>query len=427
MNEPGRLAMLSPEERRALLAQLLRRKAGTAGSGAAAPAWPGLEAEVVLDAEIRRDDARSSWTTDPRSILLTGATGFVGAFLLRDLLRQTRAEVHCLVRAPDPEEAKKKLRQHLESYDAWRDAWNERIIPLVGDLASPRLGLSEARFERLADEIDTIYHNGAGVAFVRSYAALKPANVLGTHEILRLASRGVGKAVHYVSTLGVLGPLAGGRGRTLGEDEPLDHGRPLDGGYLQSKWVAEKLVALARSRGLPVAVYRPGWVTGESRTGAWNVNDFASPIFAVCVRLGVVPDLDIVLDMTPVDFVSHAITWLSTRSESIGKVFHLANPRPAHLRDVVEWTRSLGYTLQATPYADWRARLIALAESVADGRTRLLLNEWLPEEVGLPRFDVRKTLAALAGSPVACPPVQKGLLSVYYSRLVEQGMLPPPG
>ena len=150
---------------------------------------------------------------------------------------------------------------------------------------------------------------------------MKPANVLGTQEVLRLASLIRAKPVHYISTVSVFSSI-GEQTVIREEDEPDPpiSGSELPLGYAQSKWVAEKLVAEARSRGLPVSVYRPGRITGHSLTGVSSPDDFACRFIRGCVQLGAMPDWDGEVNFIPVDYASQAIVHLSMGRESTGKV-----------------------------------------------------------------------------------------------------------
>jgi nucleoside-diphosphate-sugar epimerase len=143
------------------------------------------------------------------------------------------------------------------------------VTAVAGDLAQARLGLSEVRFRELARSVDAIYHAGATVHYLRTYRALRASNVLGTEEVLRLAASERPKPLHHISSLAVFGRTD----HTVCEDTPLDRGCNLSDGYSQSKWVAEQLVVQARQVGIPVAIYRPGRLTGHSQTGASNAND----------------------------------------------------------------------------------------------------------------------------------------------------------
>lgn len=109
--------------------------------------------------------------------------------------------------------------------------------------------------------------------------------------------------------------------QVFSEQDSLEHDGILQSGYAQSKWVAEKLVAFASSRGLPVTIHRLGRITGNSKTGVWNTNDFMCSMIKCCIQLGSVPKIDGLVDMTPVDYISQAI-WQSKVAPAVqGRVF----------------------------------------------------------------------------------------------------------
>src|SRR5262249_26737337 len=192
------------------------------------PAQPGppLGDEVVLDEDIHPRGLPGPGLEPPEIVLLTGATGFVGAFLCAALLSTTRATVLCLVRAGNAAEGMERVRAALDSYGL-SGLGLERLRVVTGDLAQPLLGLADAEFAGLAEQVDAIYHCGAWVNFVRPYRALKATNVSGTEEILRLATRHKLKPVHYISTLAVLaGAVLRGPGSPRGGDPPPAPHRP---------------------------------------------------------------------------------------------------------------------------------------------------------------------------------------------------------
>ncbi len=251
-----------------------------------------LRAEAVLEPEIEPDRTDSGVATlqDARHVFLTGATGFLGAFLLDALLSRTNAEVYCLVR---PRKGKEHdpmdpVRANLQRYGLWESGRAGRIVPVAGDLGEPLLGMTEEDFDALAREMDVVIHNGAVVNMAYPYGALEPVNVGGTREVLRLACLHKTKPVHHVSTNGIFAP-----GTPLcGEDADLDAlAEAREDGYGQSKWVAEKLVWQAAERGLPVTVYRPGNISGHSTDGASNPRDFQGALIAESLRLGLAPHL----------------------------------------------------------------------------------------------------------------------------------------
>jgi amino acid adenylation domain-containing protein/thioester reductase-like protein len=407
--------------------------------GSAAPAERSrpldLKAEALLDPAIPAVPPPLV-ARQPAHIFLTGATGFLGAFLLAELLQQTDAHVHALVRADTPTQGQQRLKQTLKNYQLWDERWHSHITPILGDLALPRLGLSPTDFERLAAQIDVIYHNGALVNFVQPYQMLKAANVLGTQEVLRLAGTTRLKPVHFISTLSIFSPLAARGVATIREDQPLAHPEGLEGGYEQTKWVAERLINLAKERGIPVAVYRPGRITGHSQTGAGSTDDFFYRMLKGCIQLGSVPDAELPVDMVPVDYVARAIVFLSTQPASLGKAFHLTNPAPIAISDLVAWIRSFGYTLEQLPYETWQARLLNNAGQSDENALYPLLATFASASAGgetgpqqapvVPHFDCQNTVNGLRHSNIACPPVDTTLLNTYFTYFIRSGFLSAP-
>jgi amino acid adenylation domain-containing protein/thioester reductase-like protein len=384
-----------------------------------------LKAEAQLDADITAGDLTHEFS-EPKHILLTGATGFVGAFLLHDLLKRTTADVHCLLRANDTEQGLQKLKRNLNAYSLWDESFSHRIKPVTGDLGAPQLGLSGETFNELAREIDTIFHNGAMVNFVYPYAAHKAANVLGTKEILRLACRAKLKPVHHVSTLSILHNGDHDDGRVYRETDDIEETGAPFGGYAQSKWVAEKLVVQAGARGIPYAIYRPGLVSGHSETGAWNTDNMISSMTRACLLLGTAPDLEAAANIVPVDFVSAAIVHLSMKPENTARVFHLENPSPLHLDELLDWLSTEGFHPRRVPFEEWRAdlfRKVAFMENGGWEPYLPLIEEVEEKQIFLPRIDLSRTLAALEGSGITCPPVDGKLLSTYLNAFIAHGLI----
>jgi thioester reductase-like protein len=431
------LASLSPAAKRMLLAKLLWQKAGKAlhNVDRLAVNVTTLSDEVRLDRAITPGTQSAELTDRPRHILLTGATGFLGSFLLRELLDRTAAEVHCLVRAKSIEAGRVRLRQTLQTYSLWHDGLEGRIVPVPGDLGEPTLGVSAAVSADLAATIDVIYHSGAFVNWIFPYERLKAPNVLGTEEILRLATRVRIKPVHFVSSLGVF-PLLNPSGEVtvIREEDTLDHSGSLYGGYLQSKWVADKLVMEARSRGLPISIYRPGLITGHSETGAWNTGDFMSRMLKSWIELQGAPEFAYdETDMTPVDYISKAIVHLSGRRDAIGKTFHIANHRRVQLGALADWMRGFGYPLRRVPYDSWVTELLGRATSREDAVSSLvplfslsITGEASSIMKSLPQFDCENTLAGLEGTAIQCSPIDDRVLGNYFSRFISDGFVAPP-
>ncbi len=391
-------------------------------------------AETRLDAEIQPDISTldEARITDPAVVFLTGATGFLGAFLLAELLRQTRAQVYCLVRATTAEEGWQRLQQTLKKYELWHEKIaSERITPILGDLALPRLGLSEEQFQMLAHDIDVIYHNGAMMNLVYPYAELKAANVEATKDVIRLACAVRLKPIHYISTLSVFLTNSAIKHRVIDEDTPLD---PFDDliqqGYAQSKWIAEKILEHARKRNVPVTIYRPATVSGHSQTGVWNTDDVVCSLLKGCIQLGKAPSREHVqVYLTPVDYVSRTIVHLSQQPTSAGRVFHLVNPTPSQWNEIMDWVKAFGYPLERLSYQAWQAALIPLATAHAqENALSHLLPVYLetePDRDEPQSFDCQRTSDALAGTSISCPPTAS-LLETYFTYFIRTGFLSKP-
>jgi thioester reductase-like protein len=379
-----------------------------------------LALEARLDPSIAPSPAAQPPAATLKCVFLTGATGFLGAFLLHDLLRECDVRIICLVRnVLTEQEGFGMLRDNLLRYGRWDDSFESRIIPLIGDLSQPLLGLSEQAFDELSSSADVIYHNGAWVNMVRPYHVLKASNVEAVKDILRLACRVKIKPVHYVSTISVF--FSSGKERdTVIRESAWPDPEQLQGGYIQTKWVAEQLIRQAGERGLPVAIYRPGIIMGDSKTGVTNSKDLASMLIKGSYKLGLSPDKHTRMNILPVDYVSRGIAVISQHPDAAGKVFHLTNPSSTPLEQVLQWAGDFARKVAVVPYKQWRYELVQRAKQGIENDLIALLPFFPAEDLDQfeQQVDCTNTLNILAQSDIVCPMIDEPLIRTYAEYLL---------
>ncbi|HEY1625017.1 MAG TPA: amino acid adenylation domain-containing protein [Streptosporangiaceae bacterium] len=399
----------------ALAAWLWRQLSGAVPSSA--PVLD-LYAEAVLPDHI----TPSAAVGDPRDVMLTGATGFVGAFLARELVTATSATVHCVVRAADHATAAKRVQRALEEYGLWTEQVAARIRAWAGDLSQPLLGLSPAEFDQLALAADAVYHVGAQVNAILPYGELSAANAGGTREALELAARHRPSAFHHVSTIEVFA----GAG-FYPEDAPAGPAEELRGGYAQTKWVAERLVSQAAERGLPAAIYRLPRILGDTKTGACQTRDLLWQVVKGCVQAGAVPDAGGALfHVAPADWAARALVELSRNSPVPGAAYHIAGEQRIGFGMLTGYLRSAGYRLREYPLDQWAAIIREHPGNAAAPALDVFLAEVTGHGWSQVQLGTDATTRALGPAFPPCPDLSPALFATYLHHFTSTGYLPAP-
>ncbi|HCU49763.1 MAG TPA: hypothetical protein DGG94_08185 [Micromonosporaceae bacterium] len=294
-----------------------------------------FRADAVLPPDLVPAPARTAPV--PPTVILTGATGFVGAHLLAEL----PGRIICPVRG-DASRLVKAL-----------DRWQVKVPGLAERVRVVSLDLAQSfTFD---EHVDAIYHSAATVSVVRGYSSMRPVNVDATLALLRLAATR-GAAFHHISTLAVA------------------NGSLVDG-YQQSKWVAEELVHQAFSRGLVGGIYRLGRVAGSTSTAIVNPDDLVWRILRAGLPRGVLPALDIAEVWTPVDIVAQAIA-----SHSLSQSVHNLGST-LRLGDVWKWCRDYGYSFRTVPPGQWASAIRSSGPVGDDVEATLAFFDGPPVEV----------------------------------------------
>lgn len=297
----------------------------------------------------------------PSSILLTGATGFLGAHLLNDLCCFSEARIYCLIRANNSKEAVERLNVILKKY-ALNEAINsKKVNVIVGDIAKPLLGLDQKTFDKLSTDVDSIYHCAAHVHHIYNYKKLYSANVFSTLELLKLATNKKDKHIHYISTLATAKNYLDSNNYIIEDFLDIDkiNLQSPDSGYTQTKSLSELLLSQANSRGIKVSIYRPSWITGHSKTGVFAPdNNHLFLLLKGCIQMGYIPKLSATFNFVPVDFISRLIAQISLNTEKIvSKVFNLANPFTLELDELIDYMIAYGYKVKKVSSEEWRLQL----------------------------------------------------------------------
>ncbi|OAL75151.1 polyketide synthase [Trichophyton violaceum] len=311
----------------------------------------------VLDSSFQFENITQhplSCLNTPKAVFVTGPTGFVGAFMVHEFLKRGIA-VYCLIRSNNLNQAQERMTQTLREYDLWNPEYAPLIHPIIGDLSQPLLGLREDMFDELADVVDAIIHSGALVDWMRPLEDYIGPNILGTHEILRLASHGRGKAVHFISTISTL-PIHLGYGLT-----------ELDGeyGYGTSKYLAERMIVAARFRGAVASSYRLPFVAASGTNGRFRLDrgDFLNNLVMGSLDLGAFPSLNATLSsVLPVDYLCSTIAMIITEDQGrIGEDYDFVNPHAPTFDTFFGFMGAASGNLEVLPFSQWHCRALEYA------------------------------------------------------------------
>lgn len=367
-----------------------------------------------------------------RKILVTGVTGFLGAFILAKVLSYPDTSAVCIVRAKDSASALERVKKAAVNHQVWKDDWEGRIEAVCGDLGQERLGLSTQDWDRLAQETDTVIHNGALVHWVYPYQQLRAANVLGTLWAMRLATQTKPKSFHFVSSTSVLDTAHYvNLSEAVSETDDLEGSRTgLESGYGQSKWAAEKLIMEARNRGMPATIIRPGYILGHSKSGVTNSDDFIWRLLKGCVELGYIPSIANVVNCCSVDYVAAVVgaaAYYDDQSTKLGVMQVTHHPATFTFNDLFGTLSTYGYVVKQTEYIDWRNKLMDFTLQSQDHSLFPLLHfvlDDLPTSTKSAQLDDSHTQAVLANEGITCPPMGNDLLGLYYAYLIKAGFFP---
>jgi fatty acid CoA ligase FadD9 len=401
--------IISPTSDLAKLATYVDAERISTGRRPTAAGLHGADATTIAASDLRLerfiDEATLSAASDlpapspeVRTVLLTGATGYLGRFLALEWLQRLSHDggrVIALVRGTDAESAYRRLERAFDTGDQtllaeFRRLAAEHLEVIPGDIAEAGLGVDLRTWERLALDVDLIVHPGALVNHKLPYAQLFGPNVVGTAEVIRLALSHRIKPVTYLSTvavaLGVPDLIEDGDIRAISPRRPVDDSYA--NGYANSKWAGEVLLREAHDlAGLPVSVFRSDMILAHNRfAGQVNVPDAFTRLLISVLSTGLAPRSFYAADGTrprahypglPVDFVAAAVTAVGARAVDGFRSYDVMNPHDdgVSLDVFIDWLIEDGAAItRIDGYADWLARFEAALNALPeDQRQRSVL------------------------------------------------------
>lgn len=349
------------------LATLLARRGARSGHSSTLLAQPQQLLDDVHAAGVLLEhlpEPPHAMVTGGKQVFLTGATGWVGAHALADLLRTTDARVTCLVRAENAAAARVRLLQALQAYGLQMDSSHgDRVVAIAGDLRQPRLGLSNATWHVLARDMGCVVHLAASVGVLQGYALHRPHNVLALHGLLELAASVVTKSIVFLSPMAVCRRHFGGALHVQADECIHEAPQGLVTGYAQSKWVGEQILWDAARRGIPVRIYRCSHALPPASGAAGKANDSYTTVLQLGRLVDAIPDWpQAQLHGLPVDRLCQWMLEdaLGHRRESA--IVHLEQMNPPALRAVLlELVRDrTGKVVPEVPISVWQQRCLQM-------------------------------------------------------------------
>ncbi|RKU41013.1 putative NRPS-like protein biosynthetic cluster [Coniochaeta pulveracea] len=313
-----------------------------------------------LDAKYQTADPAALSPKSKTTVFVTGATGFLGSYIVKDLLERENVHVIAHIRgAKGIPAALERVQNSLRGY-------------------GPRLGLDDDSWKMVGDAADVVIHNGALVHWVKQYKHLERSNVLSTIDTLRLCNQGKPKLFTFISSTSVLDTdyyiklsqeqTSTGQGAVMEADDLMGSRNGLGTGYGQSKWVSEQLVREAGRRGLLGSIIRPGYILGDAATGVCNNDDFLIRMLKGCIQLSSRPHIINTINAVPVGHVSTVVVAASlnpvpaeTANSNKGDVgVHViqvtAHPR-LRMNEYLSILSYYGYDVPEVDYDQWKAQL----------------------------------------------------------------------
>ncbi|HDR8111928.1 TPA: amino acid adenylation domain-containing protein [Bacillus cereus] len=285
----------------------------------------------------------------PQCVLLTGVTGFLGAHILEQLLTLPHTRIYCLARSRHGESVEQRVMEKMKFYfdETTLEQMKHRVQVIEGDLSEKHVGLTAEMKKTLLRHIDTIIHCGGDVRHYGDRDHFQKVNVESTRYLLQMSKKASAR-FHYISTVSIVGQHQEDPASFMFSEQDFDRGQQVENVYVESKFLAEKLVRGAMAEGVPASVYRVGNLVGRTQDGQFQQNIEGNAFYRLIKALFLLqkaPDLSTKIDLVPIDFGSKAIVRLACIEQSKGETFHICNPIQLEWQQFISHLQQTGYLI----------------------------------------------------------------------------------
>ena len=330
---------------------------------------------------LRLDDIVSKFTTsttckkvsDKKSILLTGSTGFLGIHILADLLENIDSvkKIYCFIRPKYGQNIYDRLINKLHFYfnTKYDELFKKYVVCINSDMILDHLGLSAPDFDSLKGNVDTVIHCAANVKHYGDYSLFEKVNIKGTSQIIELCKT-LNAHLHYISTMTISGNylIEQNVNSTVFNEKSFYIKQDFsDNVYSKSKLIAESLVINAISNGLDATIYRIGDLSSRYTDGQFQSNINENAVYSrlkSMLEISAIPDsiLENTLELTPVDYASHAIHNIIWSNNCRNRIFHIYNPNMISVKETLVYMEKLGHKIKVLP----QEKFVQLVKSISN-------------------------------------------------------------
>jgi len=293
------------------------------------------------------------------TVLLTGATGYFGRYLLRELLRKGVHQVIAIIRAKDDAIALERLEKNMSNCFKEEQLMDDRVCAIAGDISQPLFGLEQHVYDELALRVDMVLHSAALISRYGQFSTFHRANVLGTQHVAMFTKHLRAKQLHYISTVGIAVGEVENTARVLYTEDSFDVGQRHTQYYDRTKMEAEQVVREMMQQGLSARIYRLGNLVNDYATGTFRDNIHESSFYLLmqtAIRLGCIPEIEgVIADFSYVDVSARAVIELMSHGRDY-QTYHVIGRRTTMI-ELAAWINAAGTPINVLPASEFIALL----------------------------------------------------------------------